>query len=319
MDKQTGSERFPIAPILLGVFSVFGICLVLLVGQFNTARGEATADDTSTPFKFLLLGTEPGISTASEFETSETESPSGDSNTPKPVFAITVQVGSNNSSSNPPKSTSTSSSAIQTAAGNPSESPIIVLNPKTQSPTSGVILPSRTPTSTRTPLSTFTVTPSRTKSVTQTPGTVLPTISPTRTPTSASTAPLGPGTYDDTDARLVYAGDWLAQSGVIAYQNTLHLSNTLNNPGNSITFRFIGTELRFFYQSGPSLGTISIVLDGLQFNLDQSDTSNQTSEWVSSTLVNGTHNVVITHISGGSINLDYLVVPDVIATATPTQ
>lgn len=324
MEKQPVPPRLPLAPILLGAFSLFGICLVLLMARFSRPATSPPAPDTETPFKFLLIGTEPGISTVSDVEIDpESETIEGTSNPPKPGFAITAQQGvstsssSNNSSpgGNASNPTPTLSSSLLTAASNPSEAPVIVINPKTPSATSGVILPSKTPTRTRTPAPTPTVTPSRTKSVSPTPGTPVPTNSPTRTPTSASTAPLGPGTYDDTDARLVYSGNWIGQSGVSAFQNTLHVSNTINNPPNSVVFRFIGTEVRLFYLSGPSLGTVSISLDGLQFNLDQSDSSSQTSEWVSATLVNGTHTVVISHISGGSINLDFIVVPDV---PTPT-
>jgi len=132
---------------------------------------------------------------------------------------------------------------------------------------------------------------------------------------------LNPGTYDDTDSHFLYSGNWTSQNNVSgAYQNTLHISNTLNTPNNSVTFGFIGRELRLFYQSGPSLGTIRISIDGAQFDLDQSDNSTQTSEWVSATLDNGTHTVVISHIDGGSVNLDSIIVPEVpTGTSTPTS
>lgn len=85
-----------------------------------------------------------------------------------------------------------------------------------------------------------------------------------------------------------------------------------------MTFRFIGTEVRLFYQSGPSLGKLRIIVDDREFELDQYDTSTFTSEWVSATLANGTHTVTIRHSEGGSINLDEIIVPEVSGTATPT-
>ena len=153
---------------------------------------------------------------------------------------------------------------------------------------------------------------------TDTPGLL---VTNTRTPTSASTAPLGAGTYDNLDSRMVYNGDWTTQSGVPgAYQNTLQVSTTV---GNSVGFRFIGQEVRIFFQAAPSLVTIRLTLDGTAYDMNQANSSTQTYEWVLPSVANGTHTVSITHLSGGSINLDYVIVPEVpttpTSTATPTQ
>jgi hypothetical protein len=127
---------------------------------------------------------------------------------------------------------------------------------------------------------------------------------------------LNAGTYDDTDSHLVYSGTWTNQNNVQgAYQSTLHVSSTL---GNLVTFRFIGQEVRLFYQSGPSLGKLRVIVDDREFELDQFDTSTFTSEWVSATLTNGTHTVTIRHAEGGSVNLDEIIVPEVTPTLTPT-
>ena len=145
---------------------------------------------------------------------------------------------------------------------------------------------------------------------------------PTLTLTSASTPPLNPGTYDDIDFRLVYSGNWVSQTNVSgAYLNTLHISNTLTTPGNSVTFRFIGQEVRVLYQSGDSLGVLRITLDTTTYQLDQSDPSN---ELVLTATQAGTHTVTLTHLSGGSVNLDSVIVPSLgtltpTATATPTS
>jgi hypothetical protein len=142
------------------------------------------------------------------------------------------------------------------------------------------------------------------------------TSTPSRTPTSASTAPFGAGTYDDTDSRFVYTGDWDRQNNVTgAYQNTLHVSGTL---GDSIKFFFIGNELRIFFQAGPSLGTIRLTLDSTSYVMNEASTSTQSYEWALPATSAGTHSVTITHESGGGVNFDAIVVPVVPATVTNT-
>ena len=250
-----------IIPILLGFFSVGGLCIVLLFGRLNNSRISVQTNDTSTPFEYVYLGTEPGI-----FEPTleETEPP-----------AVT-ETPLEDDAPRPPLSTQ-----------------VVVTSLSTNTPAS--FFPTNTPLRTFTP-TTFVVNTA------------------TRTPTSASTAPLNPGTYDDTDSRLVYGGNWDTQNNVSgAERGTLHVSNN-STLSNSITFRFIGTEVRLFYQSGSGLGTLRVNIDGQNFDLDQSD---DPTEWVSIPFVNGTHTVTITHISGGSANLDYVIVPDLVLTSTP--
>jgi hypothetical protein len=140
----------------------------------------------------------------------------------------------------------------------------------------------------------------------------------TPSPTSASAPPLNAGTYDDIDFRLVYTGNWSNQTNVSgAYQGTLHISTTLTSPGNSVTFRFIGQEVRILYQSGASLGVVRITLDTTQTLLNQSATSN---ELVLTAANSGTHTVTITHLSGGAVNLDSVIIPSAgTPTATPTS
>ena len=126
-------------------------------------------------------------------------------------------------------------------------------------------------------------------------------------PTSASGPPLNPGTYDDIDFRLIYTGSWSNQTNVSgAYQGTLHISTTLTTPANSVTFRFIGQEVRILYQSGASLGVARVTLDSTQTLLNQSATSN---ELVLTAATSGTHTVTITHLSGGAVNLDSVIIP----------
>jgi hypothetical protein len=132
----------------------------------------------------------------------------------------------------------------------------------------------------------------------------------TPTATSASGPPLNPGTYDDVDSHLIYTG-WNATNVAGAYSNTLHVSFS---PGSTITFRFIGRDLRLLYQGGNTLGQIRITIDSVSENLDQSSGS----EWVSDIFPNGTHTVSITHVGGGSVNLDQVIIPEPSNTATPS-
>jgi hypothetical protein len=142
------------------------------------------------------------------------------------------------------------------------------------------------------------------------------TSTPSKTPTSAFAAPFVAGTFDDVDSRFVYGGDWERQSGVSgATGNSLHVSNTL---GNNVKFLFIGNELRVFFQAGPSLGTIRLTLDTTSYVMNEASSSTQTYEWVLAAANNGTHTVTITHDSGGAVNFDAIIVPQVPVTATNT-
>ena len=255
MDNQPSFDRGLIPPALIGIFSVIGICLVLLVYRYNTSSVVVEVTVTQTPFKYIFLGTEPAISTEPSPEESATATLEEE---PPLVFTP--------------------------------EQPPIILTPNTPQ-----AIPSTSVAST---------------------GVVVPNA--TLTLTSASTPPLSPGTYDDIDFRLVYTGNWVNQTNVNgAYLNTLHISNTLTTPGNSVTFRFIGQEVRVLYQSGASLGVMGITLDTTTSQLDQSDSSN---ELVLTATQSGTHTVTLTHLSGGTINLDSVIVPSLATpTATPTS
>jgi hypothetical protein len=122
-------------------------------------------------------------------------------------------------------------------------------------------------------------------------------------------------TYDDTDFKFNYTGDWSTSTVSGTYQNTLHISNKI---GNSVQLSFVGQKIRLTYQGGPSLGTLAIKLDSLDFTLEQSSPQTLIVEWESPVLVLSSHALTITHISGGSINIDKVSVLD-LGTATPTR
>lgn len=137
----------------------------------------------------------------------------------------------------------------------------------------------------------------------------------TATPTASATISSVLSKVDDTYFELLYDGDWTAQTNVSdVYQNTLHISFEV---GNSVSYTFTGQQVIISFQSGPSLGRISITLDGLQFEIDQSSSNTELVNWQSAILIRGTHTVVIEHLSGGSVNLDSITIPDV-STPTPT-
>ncbi|HLO15026.1 MAG TPA: hypothetical protein VK206_09360, partial [Anaerolineales bacterium] len=61
-----------------------------------------------------------------------------------------------------------------------------------------------------------------------------------------------------------------------------------------------------------------ITIDGLgAAPLSQAQGQTQIVEWVSDELPEGTHSIVISHYSGGSVNIDSLIVPA--PTPTPTR
>ena len=194
--------------------------------------------------------------------------------------------------------------------------PIVILKTNTRANSTTLPIIERTQTPSRTQGPTWTVTPSRTKSFTATTGDVI-TNTPSATSASGPTpVALAAGTYDDSHPLISYNG-WTIITEASAYQSTLHVSNTA---GSTVIFRFTGQQIRLTFQSSASFGTIRINIGGLNFDLDE---ANGTNEWVSALLAQGTYTVTITHLAGGSVNIDSVIIPDFntptpTATATPT-
>lgn len=244
MDKKPSFDRELIWPTLLGGLSVIGIGIVFVFVRMSNARDTLPPADTTTPFRFTYLGTEPGLSTLTPENT----------DTPFPTMTELAF------------------------------EPVIT----TVSPTATVLFP--------------------TGLITQP---VLPSLTPTASPTIASVL----SKIDDTYFQLLYNGDWVSQTNVTGtYQNTLHISFEV---GNSVSYTFTGQQVIISFESGPSLGRISITLDGLTFEVDQASNTTELVDWRSAILVRGTHTVEIRHLSGGSVNLDSITIPDV-STPTPT-
>ena len=177
--------------------------------------------------------------------------------------------------------------------------------PGLATPTGGFLVTPTRSSSVSTPLVLGTPNPTRTSG-----GAFLPTNTPIRLPSFTPTGGISLGvTYDDTDSRLVYSGDWASQTNVSgANQSTLHVSTTR---GNTVTFTFTGAEIYFHYQPGSSLGRVAVTIDGLG---GTPFSQAQGTSWWSGQLLPGTHSIVIEHFDGGSINIDSFMLP----AATPT-
>jgi len=55
---KTIFDRGILIPIGIGTFSVLGICLALLIGYLDQPQADVPAEQTTTSFKYLFLGTE---------------------------------------------------------------------------------------------------------------------------------------------------------------------------------------------------------------------------------------------------------------------
>jgi hypothetical protein len=330
LEKKPAFDISVLLPVLLGVFSLAGILMVFMIGRFNANRPPAPAEDTATPFKYQLVGTEPGISTSELTEepvydltlgpiTGEEGEPSSNATqSPNQGLVVTAQQGGvsgpGSSVNTSVAKTNTSSSVIQTAAGNATD-PIIILGTKKVTATSGNFV-FRTHTPTKTPGPAITWTPSRTFAPTFTKrgNTSTPSNTPENSVPTSTPIAMVPSSewYDDTYPFILYEG-WSQTSDAGAFGGTLHVSNSVNS---NIRFRFTGQQFRLKFQgAGSSLGEITIDINGQVF--PPLSESNGTDEWVSPDLAYKTYNVTITHSGGGSVNIDAIIIP-VFVTPTPS-
>ena len=247
MEKKPPIDPGVLAPIILSVLSIVGISAIFFYGRINDSRLPGDVVATDTPFRFVYLGTEPGLSTL----------------TPEPT---------------------------ETPMSAPTEFPDLTEIPDINEPSFATFAPtdavSLTQPSARTPVLTAT-----------------------------STIQAVLGIFDDTYYEILYEGEWTSQTNVAgAFQNTLHVSFTVENYA---YFTFVGQQVVVTFQAGPSLGSVKINLDGLEFEVRQANSQTLLVEWRSPVLVMGTHEIAIEHLSGGSVNLDSITIPD-LRTPTPT-
>jgi murein DD-endopeptidase MepM/ murein hydrolase activator NlpD len=129
--------------------------------------------------------------------------------------------------------------------------------------------------------------------------------------------PISLGTFDDADSHLSYSGSWMTDQSSGSYLQTRHYSNTA---GNTVSFNFEGQKLSLLYSVGPSRGLMEVKIDGVltaTINQSASQAAFQ-KRWDSLALEAGTHSVTLKHLSGGTIDLDALVIANVNPTPAPT-
>lgn len=236
MDNRIFSRDYSLlAPLLIGVISVLGICLIITPIWFPRQNAQTFPTQTVTPFKYLLLATL----------------------TPVPAVELEIAVGTEIL----PVPTATLEGGVALNPASTDQAGISTNDFFT---------------------STITITPN---------------------PIFAESVPMKTGTYDDSDSHIIRTGIWKNQGNVDAYQETLLVSNTV---GNSVAFSFIGRQMVLGYQSSDNAGDITINMDGSEVTFTQL----VGNAWFSQEVEPGTHFVILTHMSGASVNLDYIDVPN---------
>jgi hypothetical protein len=238
METKPSIDPGVLAPIILGLLSIVGIAAVFFYGRESASRQQGEVVNTVTPFRYMYLGTEPGLSTLTPEPTE----------TPMPAPTEFPDLEETPGSPSFPTSTSTAGLSTQPSVRTPAQTP---------------------------------------------------------TPTVV---------YDDTDDEILYEGEWTSQTNVPGvYQNTLHVSYTVENYA---YFSFVGQQVIITYQKGPNFGSILINIDGLEFIASQSNSQIMPDKWTSGELLMGSHDIAIEHLSGESVNIDSIIIPD-LRTPTP--
>jgi hypothetical protein len=123
------------------------------------------------------------------------------------------------------------------------------------------------------------------------------------------------GRYQQTDAKLVYAGDWKATSDASASGESFAFANA---SGASVTIRFNGVHLVWLAKKSPAYGQAQVTVDGgspVTVDLYSADVLWRQEVWNSGVLGSGSHTVVIqwtgsknAAATDTNINIDYLYV-----------
>src|SRR5215216_3278379 len=74
MNNRPPFDRTLLIPIGVSVFSLVGLCVILLAGRITALRGSVEEIPTATSFQYALIGTEPILVTET-MEESATEPP----------------------------------------------------------------------------------------------------------------------------------------------------------------------------------------------------------------------------------------------------
>lgn len=238
MDTRLIRNHPLIPPLLIGIFSLLGLCAILALSFLPERNVESVPTRTPTPFKYQFLATETDIPVLTPAtETAELRIAPAATST---ITNITIQ-----NTQTTPFFAATEQNGGATAA-------------------------SFTPTATMTLNSIF-----------------------------GNSEPLATGKYDDRDPGFTYIGVWNEEENSYAYQETVLVSDAV---GDYVTFRFIGLQLMFGYQSSDDAGEITVNVNSVEETMNQQ----AGSIWFSDYLEPGTHFAIITHTGEGPVNLDYI-------------
>jgi hypothetical protein len=175
------------------------------------------------------------------------------------------------------------------------------------------VLPSYTPTRTRT------ASPTVTRTITSTPNRTLAaeenkTATKTATSASKTTAPTSSlpacsttsGYCDDANPSVTYTGNWQVYKGSGPYNNTSHYSATA---GSTASFSFSGSKITYMFPSYTNRGNAKISIDGSDVatvNL-YSDILLWQQMWESNTLSDSSHIITVT-VLDGTVDLDAFII-----------
>jgi hypothetical protein len=135
--------------------------------------------------------------------------------------------------------------------------------------------------------------------------------------TAKAPAAVLPGTYDDQQTSIVkYKGSWGSARIRDAYKVTLHSSRT---PASYAHVTFNGQRVSIVYATGPTYGTMRILIDGTQVGLvDQySLTTKSQQVWHGPALAAGVHTVHMLPNSSTPINVDAVQITNAPDTTAP--
>jgi kumamolisin len=139
-------------------------------------------------------------------------------------------------------------------------------------------------------------------------------------PPPAGAPAVATGTLDDKSQDIAYTAGWgLCVTGPCAQglNHTLHLTNT---PGDTATIQFSGTGITLIYATNFDGGTGTVTIDGsapasnASIDEQSSDNAFHAGQMVTySGLGSGTHTLVLTFASGGTLYLDGFALLPVVA------
>lgn len=112
--------------------------------------------------------------------------------------------------------------------------------------------------------------------------------------TTSSTAPAVLTRFEETDSRLIYAGDWSTSVDSSASEGEFVFANS---DGASVTVAFEGTYLAWMVKKSPAYGKATVTLDGRSLgtvDLYASTAGWQLKVWGTGSLRPGRHTLTIT-------------------------